>query len=410
MKRKQYNILLLLLIAACTATAQTIGYHNTAAINPVKESGLYNITLSPAVTALIKTDYNDLRIVNEAGKWVPHLLRTFIKENATDEVAVSLPFLKKEDSFKNTELKITSDSSGISNLFLQMKNTAAERYCTLTGSDDGSNWYSINDSILLKQAILNNENIAGAHLYFPTTNYKYYSVLIFNKGKSPFNITGVQTIGTANNTPLRSLLQNPATSIFQQDSSKYSFIKVTQTAAYHFNEIQLKIITAKYFYRNVDLYIPSVANHSFSNPGKLFGSFIVTNNSTLQFKFPVVSAPVFYLIINNKDNLPVKIAAVNTFNTHFIATAYLEKGNKYALIMGNTAATAPNYDLNEISITPAAALPEATFGKIIYIDQPAVDTAKKNSIWVIWLAIISAGIVLCFFTYKLVKDMNNEKK
>jgi len=35
---------------------------------------------------------------------------------------------------------------------------------------------------------------------------------------------------------------------------------------------------------------------------------------------------------------------------------------------------------------------------------------KPNNKWMIWLAIATAGLVLSYFTYKLVKDMNKEKK
>lgn len=397
-------------MAAYSATAQTAGYRYKAVINPVKESRLYNIALTPAVTAHLKTDYSDLRIVNNVGKWVPHLLGTINSENRVEKVLRSLPYIKKESSFNNTELIVTSDSSNISNFILKMKNTAAERYGTLTGSDDAKNWFVINDSILIKPSKMDDENIAGFNIYFPQTNYRYYKISINNKGKSPFNILSVQTAATANNTILNKSFANPAAAIFQQDSSKYSFIRITQSAAYHFDEIQLKITGVKYFYRNVGLYIPSAANHSFRNPGQLQQSFIISNNSTLQYKIPKVNATVFYLVISNEDNLPLKLEVVKTFNRYLSATAYLEKETKYELILDNTAAAAPLYDLQQLNISAATSLPEAAIGNIVAINKAFVNDQKKNGKWMIWLAIATASLVLSFFTYKLVKDMNKEKE
>jgi hypothetical protein len=409
MKKKQGSLWLMFVMAAGCATAQTAGYHYKAAINPVKESGLYNIVFTPAVTAHLKTDYSDLRIVNDAGKWVPHLLRTINIEKSADKILLMLPFVKKENATNNTELIITSHSS-ISNVFLKMKNTAAERYGTLTGSDDAKNWFVINDSILIKPSKMDDENEAGLNIYFPQSNYSYYKIIINNKGKSPFNILGVQTTGLANNTSLHKSVVNPDVAIFQQDSGKYSYVRVTQSAAYHFDEIQLKISGVKYFYRNVELYIPSSANHSILNPGQWQQSFIISNNSTLQYKIPLVNATVFYLVISNQDNLPLKIEAVKTFNSYHTATAYLEKEKKYELMLGNTAASAPSYDLQQLNISTATSLPEATFGNIVAINQPFENGQKEDCKWMVWLAIATAGLVLCFFTYKLVKDMNKEKK
>ncbi len=410
MKRKQYSLWLLFIMAACCATAQTSGYHYKAAINPVKESGLYNIVFTPAVTAHLKTDYSDLRIVNSVGKWVPHLLRTINSEKIAEKVLRSLPFIKKENSSNNTELIITNASSSISNFILKMKNTAAERYGTLTGSDDAKNWFVINDSILIKPSKMDDENIAGFNIYFPQTNYRYYKIIINNKGKSPFNILGVQTTGLANNTSLHKSFVNPDVAIFQQDSGKYSYVRVTQSAAYHFDEIQLNISGVRYFYRNVELYIPSSARHSFRNPGQLQQSFIISNNSTLQYKIPIVNAAVFYLVVSNEDNLPLKMDAVKTFNSYLSATAYLEKENKYELILDNTAAASPSYDLQQLNISAATSLPEAAIGNIVAINKAFVNDQKKNGKWMIWLAIATASLVLSFFTYKLVKDMNKEKE
>ena len=89
---------------------------------------------------------------------------------------------------------------------------------------------------------------------------------------------------------------------------------------------------------------------------------------------------------------------------------YLEKENKYELILDNTAATAPLYDLQQLDIGAAASLPEATIGNIVAISQPVVNGKKKDDNWMVWLAIAAASLVLSFFTFKLVRDMNKERE
>ena len=187
---------------------------------------------------------------------------------------------------------------------------------------------------------------------FPSNNYNFFKVVIDNRNKDPFDIKDAMTATSTSSMMINArpkLLSNPQTTIDQKDSANVSYIKITQQEPYHFDEINMKITGVKYFSRKVDFYIPSTGNYSFSNPGHLLQSFTISNNSTLEFRIPATNAPVFYLLINNEDNLPLKITEVNTVADYRYITAYLEKGNNYKLIMGNENATKPNYDLTNIN-------------------------------------------------------------
>jgi hypothetical protein len=72
----------------------------------VKETGFYSIPVSPELSAYIKTDLSDIRIVNEKGQWVPHIL-TYPAQNKTNDVVYSiLPVIKKENIGLKTVLII----------------------------------------------------------------------------------------------------------------------------------------------------------------------------------------------------------------------------------------------------------------------------------------------------------------
>lgn len=410
MKKKLASVLLFCTITTLSSFAQVAGWHYQAAIDSIRDAGFYNILLTPEITAHLKTDYSDLRIVNDSGKWVPHLLRLPNTELTADQIIWELPIIKKENTTAFTELIIKSLPAAISNLVLKLRNTDAERFCTLTGSDDSKKWFIINDSILIMPGKPVDDVQVSFNIRFPLTNYKFYKLILHNNGKAPFDIIGVGSAGpaTKSDTALfKKPIENPAVSIIQKDSGKLSYIKVTQQANYHFDEIRFKISGAKYFSRAVDLYIPQLAAHSFKNPGQLSTSFTISNNSTLQLSLPIINADTFYLIIHNEDNLPVKIEAIKTYKSFRIATAYFEKGNNYKIVMGNETATTPNYDLQQLNISNKQLLPSATIGAIAAIPQPAIIiTSANNNKWLIWLTIGIAAIVLGFFTYKLITEMN----
>ena len=412
MRKKWISVLLFYMITSC-CNAQTAGYKFYAPLDSVKASGFYNIAITPELSAHLKIDCSDLRIVNDSGRWVPHVLHYPVNEINTDALEMDIKFTKQEDAKLNTIVLIETGKEIISNFGLVIKNTAAERFCTLSGSDDNNNWFVINDSIKISPVADrgNTKNIFT--IEFPPNNYKFYKIVVLNNNKDPFDIKGVVTTGAADIPDHYKIknIENPEPLIEQKDSGKISYIKITQQQPNHFNFINLKITGVKYFSRKVDLFIPQSANHSFSSPGQLLQSFIVSNNSTLQYYVPLSNAVVFYLLVNNEDNLPVKVTQVNTSVYYHYITAYLEKGNSYKLIMGNDGATQPNYDLNNITEKLSDSIPFLSFQKINPFEQKqVVVTPVKNNKWILWGAIIAVLFILLLFTQKMVKEVNKRKE
>lgn len=414
MKRKLYKLFVFLLLCQLHVTAQTAGFNYEAPITPVDSSGFYNIVLTPELNAHLKTDYSDLRIVNATGKWVPHVVRL------VDDSYCNLPTIIKLEIIQLTNTKSYSDvivkgtGSKISELRISLENTVAERFCSLTGSNDMKSWFTINDSIYIKPIEFMDADSRMFTLEFPPVNYKYYRVQIINNNKAPFNIKQVNTINeTIINKEVLLYgeeMENPATQILQNDSNRNSYIKVGQNSPCHFEKVSIKLSGAKYYNREAELYVPLLNAHSFSNPGKLIKRFVISNNSTLEVRFPLSNAQFFYIIIHNDDNPPLKVEEVKTFINSRVATTYLEKGNHYKLLLGNSSAAPPNYDLTIKDISLKETILPGRVGKIVSLRKPTVTPQPKdNSKKLIWIAIAIAAIVLTFFTYRLVTDMNKAK-
>jgi hypothetical protein len=412
MRKKWINILLFCLMAIY-ANAQTTGYRFYAALDSVKESGFYNIEITPALSAHLKTDYSDLRIVNDSGKWVPHRLRVPSSERDMVAIEWDIKILKKVNTLQGLELIIQNTDSAINGFRFRVKNTAAKRYCTLTGSDDLQSWYIINDSILLNQTINENKSESYFEINFPSSNYKYFKLLVNNKGKDPINVLNIYNkssrVAKASGLPGDNPVKNPPVSIIQKDSNSISFLKCIQKEPYHFDKISIKLSGVKYFYRTVDVYLPTSDNNSFANPGQLIKSFIISNNSTLEFNLPVSNATQFFLLIHNGDNLPLKADELVTWNTLHFVSAYLEKENRYKLIMDNSAAVVPDYDLSKLNIHIPDSTAFLSFQTITPFNKPVITIVKKNNNWILWIAIIAALIILLLFTRKMIQEVDKRK-
>ncbi len=409
MKKRWSSIILFCWITVSSA-AQTAGYKYFSLLDSVKTSGFYTVELTPEITAHLKTDYSDLRIVNDSGKWVPHVMYSN-NSKAFDVAFMGLKFIKTENGKLKTTLLIENSFDVISNIGLTVRNTTAERFCTLSGSDDKINWFVINDSILINPSFDNINTSNTFMLNFPSSNYKYFKLIIYNNNKDPFDIKDVIT-----KTPpvlelysLHESMQNPISKIQQKDSGKISYIKIIQGQTYHFDHISFKLSGVKYFSRKADLYIPENNTHSFSSPGRLLQSFTLSNNSTLQFKVPLSNVPIFYLLINNEDNLPLRVTEVKTSNSYHSITGYMEKGNNYKLILDNLSATTPNYDLVKLAKEMPAKILKSE--KIIAIENklPELSPAKNNK-WILWTAITAALLILLLFTKKMITEVNKSKQ
>ncbi len=410
MRKKWINLFLFNLITAC-GIAQTDGYKFYSLLDSVKTAGFYNIALTPALNAHLKTDYSDIRIVNDAGKWVPHVLHFPANERTNEAINWDLKFTITENTKLNTVLVIQPAQNVISNIGLVINNTAAERFCTLSGSNDSKNWFVINDSILVNPVPDDATTKNIFRIDFPTSNYTFFKIVIKNNNKDPFDIKNVIEESPAIIKNENKLIPNPATAIVQKDSNKISYLKIIQQQPYHFDNISIKITGVKYFYRKADLYIPFTDNHSFANPGQLLQSFTISNNSTLQFKIPISNVKVFYLLINNEDNLPLTVAGVQTANNYHYITAYLEKGNNYKLIADNPIAVAPNYDLTNLTKTIPDSAVSLTAGKIMAFKQNEITAPpEKNNKWLLWAALIAALFILLLFTQKMIKEVNKRKQ
>jgi hypothetical protein len=411
MKRKLINIYIFCTISFC-CNAQIEGYTFYAPLDSIKTSGFYNIVLSPEINAHLKTDYSDVRIVNAAGKWLPHALHVPAYEITTEVVKWDLKYSLKENNKVNTVVNVNAQNLQLNNIELSIRNTAAERYCSLSGSDDESNWFVINDSILVNPIPTETKTLNTFRIDFPLSNYKYYKLVIINSNKDPIDVNGITSSAVQNETfyGQSKLIENPQAIIIQKDSNKISYIKVTQQHPYHFDGINLKISGVKYYVRKIEVFAPTDAKNSFSNLGRLVETFTISNNSNLSFRLPIINDSVFYLLIHNEDNLPLKVnEVITTINEHFIK-AYLETGDSYRLIMDNEIAIQPNYDITKLNILIRDTTTFIRPNYIVAFPQQEIKQKKKekNNKWIIWIALIAGLLLLLLLTKKMITEVNKK--
>jgi hypothetical protein len=417
MKRKANNLLLLLCMAM-GGHAQTEGFLYGGRLDTVKQAGFYNIAIAPPVNARSKPDLSDLRIVNDSGRWVPHLLRIPATEYHVALIISEMPIVSKTVSPTAVTCVVKNSEPLVSTIELVMKNTSAQRSCSISGSMNGSDWFIINDSILLNETALTKGSETTCRLQFPPSGYPYFKLVVDSKKTDPVNILRLGSVGpetvAAPAAALKRWEENPQGTVMQMDSGRISYVRVTQPDSYLFERLALQVEGVKYFSRKADIYVAEDNGHRFAKPGRWLHSITLSNNSTLEFVMPAASkTAVFYLLIHNNDNLPLRIKSVKTAIQYRVLTAYLEKGSGYRLLTGNAKAVAPIYDLAVLQGKLPDSIPGLGLGSFGPMRsaraQEAAAAPKGYGQYLLWGSIALVLAVLIYLTFTMLREMEKRK-
>jgi hypothetical protein len=406
MIRTRANILLAaILFLSLFSKAQQ--YHYTALLDTVKATGFYHIVITPELSSYLKPDLSDLRIVNEKKQNIPFIVYIPYGEKAIDPVLFDQKILKKENTKDKTILTIENErTQELSHFIVKLKSAAAERTASLSGSDDNTHWFVILDSLLLHRSGEYDSASHSQRINFPQSNYKYFRLIINNWKKEPLNILHVGSYGI--DSPFETpefVFANPVPAFSQRDSAGYSLVTITNDRPFHINKIKLNIAGTWLYQRQAKLFTklkPGLAA-TWNTHGH--AGFTLSSDQFSGYPIPPFKSKVFYLLINNGDNPPLKITSVTTEQVKRRVIAQLEGGASYSLLLDNPQATAQDYDLEHFRDR----IPEntvITVKKITALPQMENLAPKKHvpNRW-IWPAIILIVLLLALLAWKLTTDM-----
>jgi hypothetical protein len=118
----------------------------------------------------------------------------------------------------------------------------------------------------------------------------------------------------------------------------------------------------------------------------------------------------FYVLIENDDNRPLELKGIEAWQLTRYLKTYLEKGHQYRLVYGDSAASAPVYDLNYFIDSIPKVLPTLSVRESKGLEAPAVQAVEESVNWYeeklfVWLAIIALIALLSFMSWKMLGEM-----
>ena len=393
----KHSLILWLLLHACLFTLGQQAYK--APLSKPGKDGFYNIVLQPELVAKCNRDLSDIRIVDENGKFIPYIIKTeqpvFNKEDFIEFPIVSNKKIKDSIS----EIIVEKKSPGVvSSLLLLVKNAEAIRMATLSGSNNGKDWYIIKENIMLEQE---NSDITDEHiqrLSFPLSQYTFFKINIHDRHLLPLNIlkAGI-SVSKINQ---GKYLNVPSPALSEKDSGRHSYITIQFNDAYSVNKLQINTKSPALYKRHFQLNIDTGGFKSFITNGILEPG----NNAVI---LNDCKASRLLLNVNNEDDEPLSISSVNAFQLQLYIVAQFKQGSSYYIECGDKNALSPQYDLryfeDSIAITSHE---EITAGMLQAIPAAAINSTAKgiSGIW-IWIAIGIVLILLLLLSMKLIKEV-----
>lgn len=398
MQRLKNNIIFFIPFIFCApVTAQNFSVK--AKLDAVDKSGFYSINITPQLSSYIENDFCDLRIADDKEKFVAYILRTTKPAFSTRDY-IKLPIIKNElaDSGRSMLILQNHGEQKISVIALILKNAAVSRTATISGSDDINHWFTIDEDIYFQKQFVTDSDKYVQTIQFPTSTYKYLKIVIDNRKNNPLNIIEVGMYADTKNKATSSYTINPIPFFNQTDSTdNITYLNIKQVASYHFDKIRLLIKAPHFYKRNIDI----VTSESTT-------LFELVSGKETAFDVQTCNDTSILIKIYNGDNPALKIDSVLTEQENKQIVTYLEAGKNYYLLMHDSSAIKPVYDLKQFKDSISFDIPALNIVSFEKLNTEQPNTGMRVSKNWIWPVIIAMIIILGFFSLRLIKAVNTK--
>ncbi len=407
---KFFTLLFFVMLCFWESKGEEFQYYSK--LDSVKENAFHTIFLHSTIIAKAKKDFSDIRLYDEEKKEIPYIL---YQENPISYQTLFHEYKiisKKRISNKKTELIIQNPlKNSIDNIHIEIKNTNITKYAQLSGSNDGKEWFGIEEDILLQSLYSESQTSQIKILNFPLSDYEFYKLEIADSNTAPLNIIKIGFYDTYTENGKYELLSEPT--IEQNDSSKKSFIKIRFSDIQKIDKIKIEIDTPNYFYRTATLYKYETRKVKQKN---VIVTIPIQNERLLSggentFHCSNLNEQELLLVIDNKDNVPLHIKKISAYQLRTYLVAELQKEKMYSLYCGNEKLSAPVYDLRYFAEKIPQQRPSIQTQKAENISTAKMEAPKTTftSPIFIWSALGIVVIFLVFMSNKMLKEMKKKK-
>ncbi|WP_299779707.1 DUF3999 family protein [uncultured Formosa sp.] len=407
------NVLVMLSVITVFAQDHTV----TGNIDPVQADGLHLISIPHTVRSYANPNMSDFRIWDSTGHQVPYFMQPETYNSSTT-VSNFSPFTilsSRRVADTSATYIFKNPNATLKQAVLSIANYQGRKHYRLEGSHDQDTWFGIVNRGELQD--LNDPDAPSVYkvIDFPLCNYAYLKLVFDDRNSLPLNLL---KIGSATTESVNVVPQTMETLPIH----KLSFSEVDKTTTIHMhferpeiiNQLKLDITSPELYSRNAILYTlgEREVNRNTETYRQLISSFTIRSDRPLVFNVPSHSVQDLYVEIANKDNPKLELSSLEVLQHPLYVVANLKATHTYTITAGNETLTAPDYDISEVTNTLKHALPLAKISNVTYVAPKATVAASASfwqHPWFMWCCIGFAALIIAFYAFNLIKDLNASK-
>ncbi len=419
MKTKQLIMIKTIRLFILLCSVMAFGQDNAVEgeISAVKENGLHRIRIPHNFRSYANTDLRDLRILDAKDDQVPYYMEpvgsyskikvsnftefTVISNTRTVDTSATYIFKNPYDSIEQA-------------VFLIGNYQGNKRY-RLEGSNDQKQWFGLVNSGQLNQLNHPTETSVYKVIKFPLCAYPYLKVVFDDRNSLPVNLLKIgEAVTESVNTAPTTMENIPIEAIEFLEIDQKTEITVRFERPEVIDQIRMDISSPQLYSRTARLYTVKEreVKRTIETYKQTLATFSIRSDKALVFDIRAFSEKEVYLEIDNKDNPKLQISSIKFMQAPIYLVASLNETETYKVTAGNDTLSFPDYDLADVTNTMKSALPIAQISAVVYLEPTKTTKSTKSfwqQSWFMWCCIAFAALIISYFSFSLIKDLNGTK-
>ena len=402
---------LLLLLVSCYGFAQE--FTVSAKLSGIKQDGLHSVVLSPDFRACADANLNGIRIKDSKGKEIPYFLqnanKNISKYNFKEYEIVSKNVVT--DTSSQVIIKNTPDTKW-DQVTLAIANTDASKTYSISGSNDNTQWFGLVNNQMLGDLYSHTDTLVYKTLSMPVNAYRYIKISFNDKKTLPVNILAAGKVIGSQTTAQLQEVANTHVKITQLILEKRTRITISFNNPVTVNKIAFAIKGPAFYQRNATLLVPRVRSKRKKTITYMEEAYAFDLNSASKNDLENLNLTEDKIVIEveNKDNEPLDIASIKVYQAPVNLIGYFKAGENYTVLAGNPKLSEPDYDIKNFKDQVSDTIPKAVLAKAVVLSARPKGINGGNSPWIMWACIAAGALILSYFCYSLVQDLNKKEK
>lgn len=385
----------------------------TGTIDTIAQDGFHKIILTPEVRSAAHENFNLLRVKDAQKNEVPYVLMYNVNKTFSrfEPIEIASKNVIKDSV---TSITIENKTGKIQEyITLQIANTNIRKNYTIYGSNNAIDWFGLSVNQRLTDLNSRNKTTVEKTISFPLNTYKFLQINFNDKNSLPINILDVGVYKS------RFFAQSPIeVTVFNQKTVSIKDKKVTQLKFSAENTNKVHIISFKigteFFLRNAKVIVKKTrkVKKRVETYNQVVAQFQLNSKAENTFVLYNLNEKEFSIEIDDQDNPPLDIKQIQLFQKPIYLVTNLKKDDRYELVI-DTALEKPSYDLGNFINDKTATIDEVfvtNFSK----SEESKEALKETPFWetslFMWICIVLGGIIVVYFSFGLLKDINNQEK